>query len=127
MVLTSPAPDEIKSRRKVSGLSQEKAAELIFSKRRTWQDWESGKATMHPGLWELFLLKTGQKIMMEDISIFQGIIEFDAPNGRTYRFSKTDNTISELKDGAYIVIGTMPLIDHVDPQAIWSFVSNNFQ
>ena len=33
-------------------------ARLIHSTLRTWQDWEAGKARMHPGLWELFILKT---------------------------------------------------------------------
>lgn len=35
------------------------AAALIHSTLRTWQDWEAGVARMHPGLWELFCLKTG--------------------------------------------------------------------
>ncbi|ELI8047065.1 TPA: helix-turn-helix domain-containing protein [Yersinia enterocolitica] len=125
--MNKPAAVDIKKYREAKGLTQTEAAQLIFSKYRTWQDWESGKASMHPGLWELFLLKTGQKIMMEDTSIFQGIIEFEAPNGCTYRYSKIDNAISELKNGAYIIIGTMPLINHVNPQTIWDFISNNGQ
>jgi len=53
----SPTSEEIKSERKASGLSQTAAANLIYSTLRTWQDWEAGKAKMHPGLWELFLSK----------------------------------------------------------------------
>lgn len=53
----SPTPDEIRDARKASGLSQTAAAELIYSTLRTWQDWEAGKAHMHPGLWELFRQK----------------------------------------------------------------------
>ena len=58
--MESPSKEQIVEARQKSGLSQEAAADLIYSKRRTWQDWEAGIANMHPGLFELFLLKTGQ-------------------------------------------------------------------
>lgn len=53
----SPTQQEIREARADSGLSQADAAALIYSTRRTWQDWEAGVAGMHPGLWELFELK----------------------------------------------------------------------
>lgn len=53
-----PYPTEIKAAREAAFLTQTKAAALVCSKLRTWQDWEAGKARMHPGLWELFKLKT---------------------------------------------------------------------
>ena len=53
----SPTQQEIRDARAISGLSQAGAAALIYSTRRTWQDWEAGVASMHPGLWELFELK----------------------------------------------------------------------
>jgi DNA-binding transcriptional regulator YiaG len=59
--MRAPAPDQIKEARRKAGLSQTAAAELIYSTLRTWQDWEAGIARMYPGLFELFLLKTGQK------------------------------------------------------------------
>ena len=52
-----PAPEAIRAARLAAGLSQTAAAQLIHSTLRTWQDWEAGVARMHPGLWELFLLK----------------------------------------------------------------------
>jgi DNA-binding transcriptional regulator YiaG len=58
-VMESPSKELIQQAREKANLSQEAAAELIYSKRRTWQDWEAGIAKMHPGLWELFLIKTG--------------------------------------------------------------------
>lgn len=54
----SPTPAEIREAR--GALSQTAAAMRIHSTMRTWQDWEAGIAKMHPGLWELFLLKRGQ-------------------------------------------------------------------
>lgn len=54
-----PAPAEIKEARLAAGLSQSAAAAMIHSTLRTWQDWEAGIARMHPGLWELFCIKTG--------------------------------------------------------------------
>lgn len=53
----SPTQQEIRDRRADSGLSQAGTAALIYSTRRTWQDWEAGVASMRPGLWELFELK----------------------------------------------------------------------
>ncbi|MDP3844301.1 MAG: XRE family transcriptional regulator [Oxalobacteraceae bacterium] len=55
--LKSPTSEQIRATRKKSGLSQTAAAKLIYSTLRTWQDWEAGKAHMHPGLWELFRRK----------------------------------------------------------------------
>ncbi|MBH3308517.1 helix-turn-helix transcriptional regulator [Pseudomonas mosselii] len=54
---TSPAPQEVRAAREAAKLSQTKAAELVHSKLRTWQQWEAGDRSMHPGLWELFQLK----------------------------------------------------------------------
>jgi len=54
----SPSPEAIRSRRAAAGLTQTRAAALIHSSKRTWQDWEAGIARMHPGLWELFLFKS---------------------------------------------------------------------
>lgn len=55
----NPHPDEIFGCRFNARLTQTQAAELVHSTLRTWQDWEAGKARMHPGLWELFCLKVG--------------------------------------------------------------------
>ena len=57
-----PLPEEIKKARKSAGLTQEQAAKVVlYSSPRTWQDWEYGINHMPPGLFELFLMKTGQK------------------------------------------------------------------
>jgi DNA-binding transcriptional regulator YiaG len=56
----NPPPEQIRAARSAAGLSQTAAAALIYSTMRTWQDWEAGKARMHPGLWELFKLKAGR-------------------------------------------------------------------
>jgi len=53
----NPTPEQIRDAREAAGLSQPAAAALVYSTRRTWQDWEAGIARMHPGLWELFCLK----------------------------------------------------------------------
>ena len=59
-LMESPAGERVRELRQLAGLSQPAAAALIYSTKRTWQDWEAGKSSMHPGLWELFLIKTGQ-------------------------------------------------------------------
>lgn len=54
----SPSPAQIKAARKKAGITQTQAAQLAQSTLRRWQDWEGGEHRMHPGLFELFLLKT---------------------------------------------------------------------
>lgn len=55
-VKASPTTDEIITAR--GDLTQSAAAELIYSTLRTWQDWEYGIRPMHPGLYELFQIKS---------------------------------------------------------------------
>lgn len=59
--MTAPTPNEIREARRKAGLSQTAAGVLIHSALRSWQDWEAGKRQMHAAMWELFLLKTGQR------------------------------------------------------------------
>lgn len=57
----TPTPEQIAKKRKAAHLTQEAAAALIHGKLRTWQEWEGGRAGMHPGLWELFTIKVRQQ------------------------------------------------------------------
>ena len=57
---SNPDKEVIRSSRISAGLTQTQAAEIIYSGLRQWQKWESGEHKMHPGLFELFLKKTGQ-------------------------------------------------------------------
>lgn len=54
----NPDPAQVRSAREAAGLTQTQAANLIHGTLRTWQQWEAGDRRMHPGLWELFRLKT---------------------------------------------------------------------
>lgn len=56
----NPTPAEVRSAREAAGLSQTAAAALIHCTLRGWQEWEAGNRRMHPGLWELFRIKTGE-------------------------------------------------------------------
>jgi len=56
-----PTKEEIKQARESASLSQKQAGELVYSAIRTWQQWEAGDRKMHPGLWELFRIKTESK------------------------------------------------------------------
>ncbi|OZI32402.1 transcriptional regulator [Bordetella genomosp. 10] len=58
--LDSPAPAAIRKARDAAGLTQTKAALTVQASLRTWQQWEAGDRRMPPGLFELFMLKTGQ-------------------------------------------------------------------
>lgn len=62
----NPSPADIIAMREAAGLTQTEAAELVHSALRSWQQWEAqlgteGHRRMHPGLWELFLIKTAAK------------------------------------------------------------------
>lgn len=56
--IKNPLPEEIRAARESAGLTQSAAAELVHSGMRAWQMWEAGDRRMHPGLWELFCMKT---------------------------------------------------------------------
>ena len=56
--MTSPSPEAIRAARAAAGLTQTQAAALIHCTLRGWQEWEAGNRRMHPGLWELFRIKT---------------------------------------------------------------------
>lgn len=58
----NPAPDEIRALREAAGLTQTRAAELVHTTCRTWQQWEADEGTpasrkMHPAFFELFKIK----------------------------------------------------------------------
>lgn len=55
-----PTPHQIEEARHAAELSATSAAELVYANENEWQAWEAGETTMHPGLFELFLIKTGQ-------------------------------------------------------------------
>lgn len=58
-MLKSPQPDQVKVTRKALGFTQKESAEMVQSSLRAWQLWEAGDRTMPPGIWELFVIKTG--------------------------------------------------------------------
>lgn len=63
--ISSPLPAEVRAAREAAGLTQTEAAALVHGTLRAWQGWEApaGQADarrMHPGLWELFSLKTAR-------------------------------------------------------------------
>lgn len=66
----SPLPEEVRRAREVSGLTQKQAGAVIYGTEKGWQNYEAKLGTgesrpMHPGLFELFLLKTGQLDLAE--------------------------------------------------------------
>ena len=58
----NPSPCEIRAAREAAGLTQAQAAALLHASARNWQQWEQQEGAnvrrMHPGLWELFRIKT---------------------------------------------------------------------
>ena len=55
-----PTPVEIKAVRTLTGLTQQKAAEVVHrADSARWREWEGGKYEIDLAVWELFLMKTG--------------------------------------------------------------------
>lgn len=54
-----PTTEQIATARAKAGLTQSAAGALVHVSVNQWQKWEYGKARMHPAMWELFLIKTG--------------------------------------------------------------------
>lgn len=54
----NPSKEEVAQARAAAGLTQRQAAALIQGTEAAWRSWESGLRKMHPGLWELFQIKT---------------------------------------------------------------------
>ena len=59
-VAANPTPEAILQAREAAGLSQSEAGAMIYSGLRSWQHWEWGTRRMHPGLFELFLIKSSK-------------------------------------------------------------------
>jgi len=62
----NPAPDAIRDARVAAELTQTEAGQVVRVSLRTWQRWEAGDRTMPRGLFELFMLKTGQWSIHQD-------------------------------------------------------------
>lgn len=58
--MTNPTTKQIKQARVTAGLTQTKAAAVIYKSLRAWQQWESGERTMDAAFFELFKIKTNQ-------------------------------------------------------------------
>jgi putative transcriptional regulator len=69
MSLAPPMPDAIKRARRSAKHTQAQAADVVHSSARRWREWEVGDHKMHPGLWELYLLRTQGVIFDEPAEI----------------------------------------------------------
>ena len=56
----NPSKEEVRAARAAAGLTQTAAATLVHATCRSWQHWEAGDRRMHPGVWELFRIKSGE-------------------------------------------------------------------
>lgn len=68
---SNPTPDEILGTRFSARLTQQQAADLVYTTAKTWRNWEADESSpshrrMHPAIFELFLLKTGQSQLVID-------------------------------------------------------------
>lgn len=68
-----PSSEEIRSAREAVGLTQTEASRLVRGTLRTWQGWETASGPsarkMHPGLFELFLMKVGRFCSTQELSM----------------------------------------------------------
>lgn len=61
-----PTPQEVRAAREAAGLTVAAAAAKVLGSAKAWEKWESHSASenrrMHPGLFKLFLITTGQPL-----------------------------------------------------------------
>lgn len=61
-----PTPDEVRAAREKAGLTIAQAAAKVLGSESAWLKWENHDKTenrrMHPGLFKLFLITTGQPV-----------------------------------------------------------------
>lgn len=57
-----PSAGEIAEMRRWANITQEEAAEMVYTTPHTWWRWENGKTKMHPSRWELFLRKVHEYV-----------------------------------------------------------------
>lgn len=56
-------PEWIKKARAEAGITQKKAAEMLHTSIRSYQQWEAGDRKMHPAFWELFRIKNNAGVV----------------------------------------------------------------
>lgn len=71
---SNPTPAEILRAREDTGMTQDQAGALLYSGRRTWQDWEAGARRMHPSSWELFTVKINARKLLEKGEITEALL-----------------------------------------------------
>jgi len=59
VVKNAPTAQQVRDLRLQGTLTQEEAAQVVYLSRSGWQKVEAGQRNLHPGLWELFQIKTG--------------------------------------------------------------------
>jgi transcriptional regulator with XRE-family HTH domain len=59
VVKNAPTAQQVRDLRLQGTLTQEEAAAVIYLSRSGWQKIEASKRKLHPGLWELWQIKTG--------------------------------------------------------------------
>lgn len=60
MSKTPPSKGEVIAAREFAGHSTRQASAVVYVSQRQWQKYEAGTASMPPGLFELYRIKTGQ-------------------------------------------------------------------
>lgn len=66
MSQSNPDTFDIRKARADAGITQKKAAEMLHTSIRAYQQWEAGDRAMHPAFWELFLIKLETVYYMKD-------------------------------------------------------------
>lgn len=83
----SPSAEEIRAAREAVGLTQTDASRLVCGTLRTWQGWETASGPsarkMHPGLWELFLVKVGRFCLNKELVVSETRANYQVSNAPT--------------------------------------------
>jgi len=61
MIAPTPTPEALRQARKRLELTQDQAAAIVDTTRRSWAGWETGEREMPRALWTLFLMLTTER------------------------------------------------------------------
>lgn len=72
----NPTPEQVKAARAAARLTQSQAAAMVHTGISSWQEYEGNRKRMHPAMFQLFLIKTGQ----EELIVPWQISRFTCPD-----------------------------------------------
>lgn len=108
-----PRPEELRKYREAAGLTQQQAADVIYTSVRNQQNWEQGndsggtvRRSMPASAFELFMLKTGQFTFERLVVLEEGVsrLELRLSNGAVIGLTMPAPALGSLASGIGAIV-----------------------